>query len=264
VQDASRFEKAVFNWFARRSDRVALATPLIVFSAIAVSGLVVLSTAYGLPAGFIGWAFALAMAAGVTLYLSMIFAVGAMFTRTTRFRLLQLHKTMRDIQAMSWREFEDLVVAYYDAHGYETEHLGRDSADGGVDIRIRKAGETWLVQCKHYRSQWIEERPLRELLGVVASQRASGGVFIACGAFDDRALAFSKANPNLQLIGGEQLRDLVNDIVRGKEIDSVKSCPICGGRMRSANGRYGPFLGCANFPACRGWRPIQSESPATG
>jgi restriction system protein len=163
---------------------------------------------------------------------------------------------MRDIQAMSWREFEDLVVAYFEANGYRADHVGRDTADGGVDVVITKGGKTWLVQCKHYRSQWIEEKPLRELLGLVTSRKATGGIFVACGVFDDRALAFAKANPTLQLIGGEQLRDLVEETVRRRHRAPSNLCPICGGLMRNAHGHYGPFLGCANFPACKGWRPL--------
>jgi len=27
--------------------------------------------------------------------------------------------------------------------------------------------------------------------------------------------------------------------------------PSCGGTLRERNGRYGPFLGCSNYPACR-------------
>lgn len=32
---------------------------------------------------------------------------------------------------------------------------------------------------------------------------------------------------------------------------SVRRCPRCGGELVERNGRYGPFLGCGNFPSCR-------------
>lgn len=35
---------------------------------------------------------------------------------------------------MSWREFEELVVSYFEANQYQAEHVGRDTADGGVDV----------------------------------------------------------------------------------------------------------------------------------
>ncbi len=28
-------------------------------------------------------------------------------------------------------------------------------------------------------------------------------------------------------------------------------CPQCGGKLRQRNGKYGPFMGCSNFPECR-------------
>lgn len=33
--------------------------------------------------------------------------------------------------------------------------------------------------------------------------------------------------------------------------DSLKLCPRCGSELRRRNGRYGEFLGCSGFPACR-------------
>lgn len=32
---------------------------------------------------------------------------------------------------------------------------------------------------------------------------------------------------------------------------SAGRCPRCGGELVKRNGRYGPFLGCGNFPSCR-------------
>ena len=32
---------------------------------------------------------------------------------------------------------------------------------------------------------------------------------------------------------------------------SAEKCPRCGGELIKRNGRYGPFLGCGNFPSCR-------------
>lgn len=29
------------------------------------------------------------------------------------------------------------------------------------------------------------------------------------------------------------------------------TCPECGGRLRKRNGKYGSFMGCSNYPACR-------------
>lgn len=33
--------------------------------------------------------------------------------------------------------------------------------------------------------------------------------------------------------------------------NASKACPKCGGELVKRNGRYGPFLGCRNYPSCR-------------
>lgn len=181
--------------------------------------------------------------------------------RSRRFKLLQLHQTMRDIQSMSWSEFEDLVAASYQARGYDVEPVGGNRADGGVDLIARRDRETWLVQCKHYRNTWVYERPLRELLGLVTAQGATGGVLITCGVFDESALEFAKRTSRLQLIAGEELRELI--AAQSGQTTSSPDCPKCGSKMRRKTGRFGDFLGCVNYPSCHGWLPLDptKESP---
>lgn len=197
MQDASWFEKAIFDWFSKRSDLVALATPLVIFVVTCGLGFAILALVYRPSTPFLGWMFSVVLIAGLGLYLIMSFALGAMFTRTNRFELLQLHQAMRDIQA-----------------------------------------------------------------GLVASSKAAGGIFVTCGVFDESALAFAKANPSLQLIGGEQLRDLVHGTAQQMQTDSASLCPVWGSPMRLTKGRYGTFLGCVNFPACKGWLRLRGEAAA--
>jgi restriction system protein len=231
--------------------------PVAVFLALGVIGVLVISAlANRSLEGYVNWVIAWLAIAAMVLYVAGFYSVAVVFIRTRRFKLLELHQTMREIQAMSWREFEDLVAANYSARGYRVEVLGGDGPDGGVDLIARKDHLTWLVQCKHYRDQWVGERPLRELLGVVTARGAAGGVLVACGVFDEKALAFAKGSTKLELVGGEQLRDLVAEAVRIKNFGTT--CPICGSPMREKTGRFGPFLGCINFPACHGWLPISS------
>ena len=37
---------------------------------------------------------------------------------------------------------------------------------------------------------------------------------------------------------------------------SSKKCPKCGGIMYKREGKYGEFLGCENYPDCRGTRKL--------
>jgi restriction system protein len=259
VHDLSPLERRLFDWLSRRSGSLLVILPVAIFVGFGLLGIVAVSAiARRSPLGdiYVTWLIALLVLAALALYLAAVYSWTALLLRTRRFRLLELHQTMRDIQAMSWREFEDLVAANYAARGYAVEPLGGEGPDGGVDLIVRKDNLMWLVQCKHYRDQWVGERPLRELLGVVTARGAAGGVLVACGVFDEHALAFAKGNTKLELIGGEQLRELVADTVRSK--DSGTACPSCGSPMREKTGRFGPFLGCTNFPACHGWLPIRS------
>ena len=111
MQYASRFEKAIFDWFSRQSDLVAAASPFVIFFVILGTGLPILSAVFHTPVWpptlFTSWLLFLGTLAGIGLYLTTIVSLGAVFVRTRRFKLLQLHQTMRDILAMSWREFED-------------------------------------------------------------------------------------------------------------------------------------------------------------
>lgn len=38
---------------------------------------------------------------------------------------------------------------------------------------------------------------------------------------------------------------------------SPEECPLCGGNMYIREGKYGEFLGCANYPDCKGTRKIK-------
>jgi len=188
----------------------------------------------------------------VITYLLALLAMGAVVTRSRFHRLLALHQTMRDIRAMSWIEFEELVAANYAAQGYEIEHVGQAGPDGGVDLRLRKDGETVLVQCKHYRNSWVHEVPLREFLGVLENFGADRGIFVSCGVFDEAAVRFAKHNPRIDLVAGEQLEAMIQQTVQRRLRGRSVACPMCGAKMTPKTGRRGPFLSCSNYPACKG------------
>ena len=47
----------------------------------------------------------------------------------------------------------------------------------------------------------------------------------------------------------------------GAEGDDPRTCPSCGGgRLGLKLGRHGPFIGCADYPACRYTRPLADDS----
>jgi hypothetical protein len=42
----------------------------------------------------------------------------------------------------------------------------------------------------------------------------------------------------------------------GDQAREGRRCPRCEGRLRERNGRYGAFLGCEGYPACRYTRDL--------
>ena len=255
-REGTRWERWVFEFFMRRGPVVAAAAPLLVgFLILAGVTIIASSVSEGrlLPRnGETVAVLVAAEAALVSTYLVAFWAMAAVVTKGRYQRLLNLHQTMREIRAMSWTEFEQLVAANYQAQGYSVEHVGRSAPDGGRDLILKRDGTSLLVQCKHYRSSWVYERPLREFLGVIDDARADGGLFVCCGVFDERAIAYAKNNPRLRLIAGEELREMIARSVERRLAGRTYACPSCGAPMQPKNGRRGLFLSCTLFPTCRG------------
>lgn len=191
-------------------------------------------------------------------------------------RLFDGQSGMESIRSISWREFERLVAEAYRRKGYLAEVVGNESGDGGVDIRLSRPGETILVQCKQWKSYTVGVKIVRELLGVVVSQQATGGIVVTSGHFTQEARQFAKRNSQLDLVDGQQLAELIRGAQTGQSASSVRQsdfqepngrhgspatrCPSCGSGMVLRVARKGAnagsqFWGCANYPACRGTRP---------
>ena len=67
---------------------------------------------------------------------------------------------------MSWQDFEKFCGEAYRRKGFVVQESGRAGPDGGVDLVLRKGGETWLVQCKRWRNVKSDWGALRCKLGL--------------------------------------------------------------------------------------------------
>lgn len=200
---------------------------------------------------------------------------GGWFRGHTRRQLLERTKNLDELRAMRWQDFELLVGEYYRRAGFRVSERGGGGADGGVDLELRRAGETLLVQCKRWKERVIKVQPVRELWGVVSHEGASGGVFVTSGRFTSDALAFAEGK-RYQLVDGAQLLELVAAVrssgapvavvdaadssrtAAPLEVAAAPSCPRCGSEMAHRTGVGGrpDFWGCTRYPACRGLIPI--------
>ncbi len=194
-------------------------------------------------------------------------------------RLLDRQQGWETIRALTWQQFEQLVAEAYRRRGYRVELVDRPAGDDGVDVVLRDDRGHWLVQCKHYKARRVGVRPVRELLGVVASEGAVGGIVVTAGSFTPDAQAFARDNA-IELVDGPQLADLVQEARESAEEPATAPveptpapaasaddaatapvCPACGSPMVRRTARRGDhagsaFWGCSTFPKCRGTRPL--------
>lgn len=176
--------------------------------------------------------------------------------------LVQIHK-------LSWSEFEILVGELFRQKGYQVTLTGGGGADGGVDLRLKKGSEIFLVQCKHWKAFNVGVSVVRELYGVMAAQGATGGWVITSGRFSEDARAFCNGR-NVFLMEGPELAGLLTrakTALQGQSRSSAATvadtpvCPKCGSDMALRKATKGShtgrdFWGCTTFPKCGGIRRI--------
>ncbi len=198
------------------------------------------------------------------------------------------------LQGMSWQAFERLVGEIFRQQGFQVLETGGGGPDGGVDLVLRRDGETHLVQCKQWRAFRVGVDVVRAHYGVMAARGASGGFVVTSGRFTDEARAFAEGR-HVRLIDGPRLLGLIQQ-VRSAATPSPRAaaaprkppastaaptpapavpptppatattptppaCPRCGQTMvrrvaqRGANAGKA-FWGCPGYPACRGTLPL--------
>jgi restriction system protein len=171
------------------------------------------------------------------------------------------------LNQMDWKRFEQLTEGYFQKTGWLTRP-NRTGADGGVDIHLFRPGEggaAAVVQCKAWSTYMVGVKPVRELLGVMTSDKVPQGFFVTSGSYADEAMDFAEKN-NITLISGcnllrkikelspsdqEALRDLAT---KGDYL--TPTCPSCGRKMvmitpaKSVKVRRS-FWGCPSYPRCK-------------
>ena len=110
---------------------------------------------------------------------------------------------MKDINTLSGVEFENLCQQLLQKMGFETETT-KASGDGGIDIIARCSKPLlkgkYIIQCKRYAGS-VGEPIIRDLYGVVMSERANKGILMTTGYFTPSAISFAE-DKNLELVDG--------------------------------------------------------------
>lgn len=192
---------------------------------------------------------------------------------------------IESIRDLSWREFEQLLAEAFGRLDYTVEQVGGAAPDGGVDLRLRRPGEIVLVQCKQWKAWKVGVKVVRELYGVVASQRAATGIVVASGEFTAEAIEFAR-QVGIRLIGGDELARMILQVQDPEQTpkdmrppashaDTAQVlitrpsptqpvCPTCGATMTLRTAKKGTnvgsqFWGCSRYPICRSTRPLSAN-----
>ena len=176
--------------------------------------------------------------------------------------------SLEALRRLEWKRFELVCARYYELAGFRSETL-RCGPDGGVDIKLFRADPQQpmaVVQCKAWNSAQVGVAPVRELLGVMTSEKVGRGVFMTTSTFTADAKEFARSNP-IQLLDGQAVVDrflALPDAMRASLLHfafdgdySTPNCPSCGTRTVKRQGRRGVFWGCINFPRCKTLFPVR-------
>ena len=80
------------------------------------------------------------------------------------------------------------------------------------------------------------------------------GKFLACSAFPE-----CKNIKSLKKEGEEVRKEDSEEMLELKEKYKEEKCEKCGSEMIVRNGKFGPFLGCSNYPKCKNLKNIEKN-----
>lgn len=116
-----------------------------------------------------------------------------------------------NLNSLSGTEFEIICKQLVEKMGFVAE-MTKTTGDGGIDIVAYNyqplLSGKYIIQCKRYSGS-VGEPIIRDLYGVVTSERANKGILMTTGTFTAPAIRFAEGKP-LELIDHSKLDDLFN------------------------------------------------------
>ena len=229
---------------------------------------------YGLP-WLVGFHFgeqgylAAKLPATVLALLCLFAAVASVVRRFLTNRQLAKRTNLESLAKLHWKTFEDLMAEVFRRQGYSVEEQLGGGADGGVDLALRRNGQITLVQCKRWTGKSVGVSIVRELFGIMASERAEAGILVTTSNFT-KECEFFCAKKSIRLIDGQKLLPLIRSVQKGtgpetqepgklrsdRTNKSTPMCARCGSPMALRTAKRGlnagnQFWGCSSFPKCR-------------
>ena len=131
-----------------------------------------------------------------------------------------------EINNLSGIEFENICQMLVEKMGFTTE-ITKASGDGGIDLIAYNhqplLSGKYIIQCKRYAGS-VGEPIIRDLYGVVMSERANKGILMTTGHFTKSAIGFAQGKP-LELIDGAALKSLMSQY--GIQASNKQNQPFC-------------------------------------
>lgn len=160
------------------------------------------------------------------------------------------------IPKLDWYQFELFAEALLSRDGYTVERRGGAEADGGVDLVATSEGEITIVQCKHWQNIKVQEKVVRELLGSMTYFKGHRGALFTIIGATDPAYAFAEKT-NIEIFDTNSLAMRAKSALNTRELQEFllpphHHCPKCESVMVLRTTPQETFLGCSNFPRCRG------------
>ena len=126
-------------------------------------------------------------------------------------REAMIDSTEFDVDNLSGAEFENVCQVLVEKMGVTTQTT-KASGDGGIDLIAYNhqplLSGKYIIQCKRYTGS-VGEPIIRDLYGVIMSERANKGILMTTGHFTKSAIGFAEGKP-IELIDGATLKNLMS------------------------------------------------------
>lgn len=129
--------------------------------------------------------------------------------RTRKRRQILQTRTIDDlINRYTPYEFEHYVADLFKLYGFHTR-VTRATNDGGIDIEMRKDGETYVVEVKQYnRNNRVGRDKIQKLDSAARHVQADYAIFVTTSSFTNPAEEYAR-ELDIELIDGKMLFDMI-------------------------------------------------------
>lgn len=161
------------------------------------------------------------------------------------------------LKKIDWFQFEKVTKRILEEKGWHVKHTGGAFPDGGIDLIATKDDQIAAIQCKHYQTNQIPVKIVRELLGAQVSHQSptTQAILFCTPKATQPAHDLAQAH-NISIY---EIQDIAQDIKAiGHELfpellnPEIKYCPKCGANMTYRHGKFSGFWGCSTYPKCKG------------